>query len=1212
MQFTNAEIERRFLLKVAHDEDVPLENLDEETTRLIDQNDDLIPPAVWVQLRRAFTVRGLPFFDMYITLKRINLGAPVDPDLRRQYTIAANHLVQVTSPVDNRPLSPLLVNALAESRPDMNLLLGRLVQGRTEDTTTWRRINDIYVPLIQNLARDKGLYLNARQIGGERWATFRKMTQAQEQTERLRDEDPETYALVKKYKGTLEHIDARIQRSIEKAGLVHQKSFIAGRPVQVGVNPATGEELVYDTDGDILDKESFLNKRKKKTEAEARLHRLGTRTTVDKEIRFMSDTDISSLTGDTEWTSLTDDKAKQGRLTRIYTTKYMPIFIAGSDGVRVEATKVITSGRFKGAYLDDMVNANGRLVEGTAYSFSPKTGRSAQVPQKSDPGQREPYVTVSEVITTRVAGGPSKRKEEKLFIKIPGVRQYTEIRKALKTLSCNAPGVAKKGCIPSLVYQPVTGSNAAAFTFDPKDFAAIMDAVQGLSMSQGALSLIKGYYQDLARADQATSEQNLSMYSAEALGGFKTHRKDPVTGEMRAVDLLVAQKKALAWMDANGNNGVCSLDTGVGKTATSVAMMQKLLRDGLTETDAFYITPNGREITTNGRYLFVCPPKLRGNFSKEVRQFISDPKVLLDRVDVISFREFGGSYKSKKVPRSISRVPAWKNRDWDPSLYVAIFFDEAHALSNQSSAASHAALSLFHPRKICLTASPMEDNPMQAFVLAAVSNNLPLMGPGEEASNNRMEMKRFRDRFCEVVGGHIVGVKQEPTTKRDLQTWVKRNIYYADKTQVVEAHAAVPTLAASTTAVEMHPLVEDVYRSLTKQFAYILGGLVSRYQFKGKAPAGSPSAKDPDIDRFFTLSFTPVLQLLNAMGNYPELALQDLATMLETGSMPTLAKDGSPRPIPKAIAPVIQSLVGSYTPDQLRDLSTQVGNPKLETAADFIKRKLDRSGESSRTLLFSDDKKLCIMAARHMASTISGWHVLALPESIHIFEGSREVKSVSFEIGQELLERTVSDPVQRSQILAETDGWSDIALPLRQKMYRRFPMIPARDPDNTHYKVDQWPQFAFQEIVNPNLQIKSCTLYGPAYSHGQNLQAFDTVIHLDRDTWDSEAMKQRTARSWRQGQTNPVDEITIDATYGSSDEGLPRGDFDKTLDEIRKLVQDVDADIFREIIKDSQTMALGKEWLDMTHRGASHYHLDKKIFDLMLSPHVGRSQPPGA
>jgi hypothetical protein len=255
---------------------------------------------------------------------------------------------------------------------------------------------------------------------------------------------------------------------------------------------------------------------------------------------------------------------------------------------------------------------------------------------------------------------------------------------------------------------------------------------------------------------------------------------------------------------------------------------------------------------------------------------------------------------------------------------------------------------------------------------------------------------------------------------------------------------------------------------------------------------------------------------------------------------------------------------------------------------------------------------MCLMAARHLASTMAGWHVLALSDTIDVLEGSQYVPDIWFEITPDLLEKTVPDQDEQMRIMQQTGGWSTLKFPLKKHAYRRYPMLPARDPDNTHYRADHWQQFVFKEIITPNTNIKSCVLYGPSYSHGQNLQAFDTVLHLDRDTWDSEAMKQRTARAWRQGQANPVDEVTIDATYGASQGGVPRDEFDKTLDEVRRLIQQVDGEIFSQIIRESQQLALGKEWLDVLQHSASRYHLDRKILELMTSPYVGKSEPPGA
>ena len=101
-------------------------------------------------------------------------------------------------------------------------------------------------------------------------------------------------------------------------------------------------------------------------------------------------------------------------------------------------------------------------------------------------------------------------------------------------------------------------------------------------------------------------------------------------------------------------------------------------------------------------------------------------------------------------------------------------------------------------------------------------------------------------------------------------------------------------------------------------------------------------------------------------------------------------------------------------------------------------------------------------------------------------------------------------------------------------------------------------------------------------------------------------MKQRTARAWRQGQNQPVDEVTIDATYQNSTD-----EFDKTLDEIRGYFQKMDSDIFTKVIQDSMDVDLGEDWKKMHHQMASTFRLDRKMVDLIASPYSGRSEPPG-
>lgn len=1204
------------LLRLADETTEELEKLDPATLRKEQADvERIFSPAIWLKLRRAFTPKGLPFFQFYMDLYRVRLGMPYDGNLKQDYKRAADRIIALQSPIDKLPLSPTAVNHIALTRPLVNRVLNALNQGHADDANNWARFNAVFVPMLVEVAKDKGVYMAPmHQTGRERWAQFKPMSPKQEEIERLRDTDPEAYALMKQKGQAIAEINAGIKADIEAQGKEVKTGFLAGRPVLIGVDKATGEEMVHDLDGEVLPKGDFFEKVRAKAEAMARLSRVPQRTQVKpSEVRVVSDEALDQLEGDVVWMAFTDDKAKQSRLTRILPTKLTRKFISTEEGLRVEGHRVVVEGRYKGVFLDDLINSEGRLIEGTAYAFNPRGNKVSKVPQKMDPSEREPYVSVAEVVEQRTFQFKKITvTTQKLYIKIDGSRQSTVLRNALKSLACNTG--TQRGCIPSVVYEAVEGSKAAGFYFEPKDFGLVMQSLQGMSLSTEALKIVQDYYQDLARAEAAT--KNLTPYTPDALASendagekfqFITGSRRPHTGEWEPFDLRQKQQEALAWLDANGNSGVCALETGVGKTAVSIGMMLKLVRDGLAEADSTYKRPDGKTVTTNGRFLFVCPTSLKGNIKKEIRNLLSDPGVMLDKLDVLSYSQFVGASRSKKVPTRLQSVPYWKKAgEWDPAFYAAIFFDEAQAMKDPASERAQAALKLYHPRKICLTASPMERNPMEAYVLAAISNNTPLFGKSVEAITNRQEMRRFKERFCEVVGGRIVGIKQEPLTQRDLHTWVKRNVFYADKTDVVEYKLPKPEV--QVTPVTMPAPVEALYRDVAGQFSIIMQGAARKFTERTRGDAYA----DTQAERIFSKALAPVIRLLTDMGNRPAKALNDIAYAIERGTLPGfMDPDGNPVKLPKTFLQVLQKWAAEHKPEDIRALATEVGNPKLKAAEETLASRLE-SVRGSRSLLFADDKDLCMEAGQHLASTLAGTHVVALNDAIHIFRGGRELDRWVYPLDQEMMVRLHPDENEQKAILAKTNGLTVLPLPFMSRSYKKYPDLRGKQGVNQVYEAAEWQQFVLKEIVNPDPTIVTCTLLGKSYMYGHNLQGFNTVIHLDRNNWNSESMKQRTARAWRQGQTQVVQETTLDMTYAPDIGGVERPEFDKTLDEIRAAFQGMDAAIFDRIIKDAQTIALGAEWDAVEKKNASMWRLDEQVAELMASPFMGRANPPGA
>lgn len=1199
-------------LRLAEEVTDDMEQMDPaELRKQLSEVSRVFPPAVWLALRRAFTLKGLAFFQFYTDIYKVRLGLPYDGNLKQSYKQAADRIAQVMSPFDKKTLSPTAVNHIALTRPLVNRVINAVIQGRIDDVQNWARFNAAFVSVLIEVAKDKGVYLNpTHQQGRERWAWFRAMSARQERVEKLRDEDPEAYVLMQQKGQAIEEINAGIVDQIQSEGKDLKKGFMAGRPVLIGVDRATGEEAIYDLDGTVIPKADFFDSLRQKSEAMAALSRVPNRTQVNpSEVRLMGDEALNQLEGSIEWSAFTDDKAKQGRLTRILPTKWSRKFISDADGLRVEGYKVVVEGRYKGVFLDDLINSEGRLIEGTAYKFNPRGNKESKVPQKFDPSEREPYVSVADVVEHRTFQGEKITvTKQKLYLKIDGNRQSAVLRNAIKSLACNTG--AQRGCIPSVVYEGVEGSRAVGFYFEPKDFGIIMQSLQGMSLSSTALSVVKGYYADLARAEAAT--KNLDAYTPDALASetesgekFQFVKGHFEKGEWEPFGLRQKQKEALAWMDANGNSGVCALETGVGKTAVGIGMMLKLVRDGQADESATYQRPDGQTITTNGRFLFVSPTSLKGNIQKEVRNLISDPTVVLNKLDVLSYNQFSGASSSKKIPQGLRSIPFWKDLGyWDAALYAGIFFDEAQAMKNPSSKTAAAALKLYHPRKICLTASPMERNPMEAYVLAAISNNTPLFGKTLDAQTNRKEMRRFKERFCEIVGGRIVGIKQDPMIKRDLHTWVKRNIFYADKTDVVEYK--LPTPERQVTPVYMPAPVEALYRDVAGQFSTIMQGAARKFSERTRGDAYA----DRQAERIFSVSLAPIIRLLTDMANQPAKALKDIAYALDKGSLPGFVDaEGNPQKLPKNFLPLLQKWATSYQAADIEALAVTVGNPKIKAAEDTLAARLE-SVQGSRALLFADDRAMCLEAGLHLARTLGGTHVVALSDAIHFFRGGQELSKWVYPLDQDLMAKLHPDEEEQKAIMDKTQGLTVHALPFGPRSHKKYPALRGKQGVNQVYKADEWQQFVLKEMVNPNPSIVTATLQGKVYMYGHNLQGFNTVIHLDRNAWNSESMKQRTARAWRQGQSEVVHETTIDLTYAPDHGGVPRTEWDQTLDNIRAAFQDMDASIFDSIIKDAQTIALGAEWEGVAKKDASLWRLDKQVAELMASPHMSRARTP--
>jgi hypothetical protein len=649
------------------------------------------------------------------------------------------------------------------------------------------------------------------------------------------------------------------------------------------------------------------------------------------------------------------------------------------------------------------------------------------------------------------------------------------------------------------------------------------------------MKMVKAHFEAMAKAEMATADENLKYYTNEALGGFGEDT-DPLT---------VKQKQALAWLDANGNKGVCALDTGMGKTATSIAIMQKLKRDGLMDD------PDAG----NGRYLYVCPTALKGNLAKELEKWLVDPGAMIDRVDVMSYDEFRrarGKMVKKKVTDRGSRSFGKMREQWEPTSfgedYIAVFFDEAQALKNPGSQRSMAAASLNHPRKVLLTASPMERSPMEVYALQAISNNVDLTKSAE-----RKKMAEFKKQFAESVGGRVVGVRSDnPDILREFRVWVKQNLYFADK-QDPQAVALPDLKTDGGTPVQMTPEIEQQYRAIAKSIAKRLAQVARSFKGRLRKKRDEETAEDYAAYKESVLSRARQLAVESLRAGKTGLS-REFGELTRLSNIPNWEFEDVPAPTAK-------------NPDATKRVWTRIPglpNPKVDLAVSKVEERIETG---NKTLLFTDSPQMATESGIRMSEQFPrATHLVGYSNKIEVFRGGEVV-------------HTYTPRAYPNFVTGEDYDRSEWKVPVLQSLMRGV------DPTNETKKV-----------VIP----ATATLTG-SYAVGQNLQMFSTVVHLDRDTWNAETMKQRTARAWRSGQNENVEEYTLDMAYSET-----RQKTDETLDETRKAIQEMDSRLFDEVVVQSQSQDLGVEWLTMKRNESELHEVNRQMIEMAMSPYLAR------
>ncbi len=611
-------------------------------------------------------------------------------------------------------------------------------------------------------------------------------------TEEITKSYKDLLSLAARHKGIMltqstPQLDA-IAEDLAKNGAAGPAADVDRRPglgtgASLAVDPNTKQVVAYDYLGSVESVASindFVARYQEAFQADKDVAKLEAQPKTLAQLRSVDDAQLARLKSPVEHVSLLDDTTG---FARVFPTRWH------KGGGELVSQRLIVDGPFKGIYLDDLAN---HLLSkaGAGYRYDLTTGKGAR--ERAHTG--EPFVT-----STRVEERGEKR--EKLLVRIPEDRGWTEVRRQLRRLS---------ELQPSIKYRQDTKNTTFSFGYD--DYKLVRDVIGGGLLSEGAAQKLDAHFEKLTEIERASSDAALVNHTAKAIGGFRAEVKTPA-GQVKPLELSYWQQKSLAWLEARGYKGVIGLGTGMGKTLVAIGAMQEL---------------KTRQKVTKP-FLLVTPPALAGNFAKEIYKFLEpkEAEALVKQTVVLDYQTFSRAVRDGKLD----------GKPFKPEQFGAVIFDEAQTAKNRKSVAGAAALAFKHEHKIVLGASVMKNSIDDIFTLTSIANNVDL-NDRVEGKELRHEMRKFVNLHTQTVGGRTVAVREaieltpgeKLDPKHNLYTFVRANVLYADKRNDT---TKLPRLTMRTETLRMTPTLEAEYRKKIAGVTKLMRGMVSLYRDQG-------------------------------------------------------------------------------------------------------------------------------------------------------------------------------------------------------------------------------------------------------------------------------------------------------------------------------------------------------------------------------------------
>lgn len=218
--------------------------------------------------------------------------------------------------------------------------------------------------------------------------------------------------------------------------------------------------------------------------------------------------------------------------------------------------------------------------------------------------------------------------------------------------------------------------------------------------------------------------------------------------------------------------------------------------------------------------IIVCPATLKGNWMQEISDFTTFKAVELGK----GMRKDGKGSKNLSAAERSKQIEEFRNIE-EPKILIVNYeqvvshvkelnslafdlsiFDESHYLKNHKSKRTKASMSLYTPRSILISGSPMLNKPDDLWTTFYRIN------PDEYPS-----YWAFRQRYC-VFGGYenreIVGIQNEKELTSRLQSVMIRRL----KTEVL----TLPKPYFLRRLVDLSPLQQKMYNEIVTEMRMTL------------------------------------------------------------------------------------------------------------------------------------------------------------------------------------------------------------------------------------------------------------------------------------------------------------------------------------------------------------------------------------------------------